>query len=139
MCLNLHPHVVKHTCTDSHISTYSHMATFSLPCNPTAAAAAPKSLQSCSTLCDPMDSSPPGSPVPGILQARTLEWVAVSTLVHKCTQSSPPLLSCQAVGPPPPCSACLSCSIPSLPPSSPTRPCCPATHESGEQRVAKTG
>ena len=37
-----------------------------------------KSLQSCPTLCDPIDSSPPGSPVPGILQARTLEWVAVS-------------------------------------------------------------
>ena len=43
-----------------------------------AAAAAAKSLQSCLTLCDPMDSSPPGSPVPGILQARTLEWVAIS-------------------------------------------------------------
>ena len=40
--------------------------------------AAAKSLQSCPTLCDPMDSSPRGSPVPGILQARTLEWVAVS-------------------------------------------------------------
>ena len=37
-----------------------------------------KSLQSCPTLCDPMDCSPPGSPVPGILQARTLEWVAIS-------------------------------------------------------------
>ena len=43
-----------------------------------AAAAAAKSLQSCLTLCDPIDGSPPGSPVPGILQARTLEWVAVS-------------------------------------------------------------
>ena len=43
-----------------------------------AAAAAAKSLQSCPTLCDPMDGSPPGSPVPGILQARTLEWVAIS-------------------------------------------------------------
>ena len=42
------------------------------------AAAAAKSLQSYSTLCDPIDSSPPGSPVPGILQARTLEWVAIS-------------------------------------------------------------
>ena len=40
-----------------------------------AAAAAAKLLQSCPTLCDPIDSSPPGSPVPGILQARTLEWV----------------------------------------------------------------
>ena len=37
-----------------------------------------KSLQSCPTLCDPIDGSPPGSPVPGILQARTLEWVAIS-------------------------------------------------------------
>ena len=44
----------------------------------TAAAAAAKSLQSCPTLCDPLDGSPPGSPVPGILQARTLEWVAIS-------------------------------------------------------------
>jgi len=42
------------------------------------AAAAAKSLQSCPTLCDPMDCSLPGSPVPGILQARTLEWVAIS-------------------------------------------------------------
>ena len=37
-----------------------------------------KSLQSCPTLCDPIDGSPPGSPVPGILQARTLEWIAIS-------------------------------------------------------------
>ena len=43
-----------------------------------AAAAAAKSLQSCPTLCDSIDGSPPGSPVPGILQARTLEWVAIS-------------------------------------------------------------
>ena len=42
------------------------------------AAAAAKSRQSCPTLCDPIDGSPPGSPVPGILQARTLEWVAIS-------------------------------------------------------------
>ena len=41
-------------------------------------ATAAKSLQSCPTLCDPIDGSPPGSPVPGILQARTLEWVAIS-------------------------------------------------------------
>ena len=40
--------------------------------------AAAKSLQSCSALCNPIDGSPPGSPVPGILQARTLEWVAIS-------------------------------------------------------------
>ena len=43
-----------------------------------AATAAAKSLQSCPTLCDPIDGSPPGSPVPGILQARILEWVAIS-------------------------------------------------------------
>ena len=43
-----------------------------------AAAAAARSLQSCPTPCDPIDGSPPGSPVPGILQARTLEWVAIS-------------------------------------------------------------
>ena len=42
------------------------------------AAAAAKSLQSCLTLCDPIDGSPPGSAVPGTLQARTLEWVAIS-------------------------------------------------------------
>ena len=42
------------------------------------AAAAAKSLQSCPTLCDPIDGSPPGSAFPGILQARTLEWVAIS-------------------------------------------------------------
>ena len=43
-----------------------------------AAAAAAASLQSCPTLCDPIDGSPPGSSVPGILQARTLEWVAIA-------------------------------------------------------------
>ena len=43
-----------------------------------AAAAAAMSLQSCPTLCNPIDGSPPGSPIPGILQARTLEWVAIS-------------------------------------------------------------
>jgi len=43
-----------------------------------AAAAAAKSLQSCPTLCDPIDSSPSGSPIPGILKERTLEWVAIS-------------------------------------------------------------
>ena len=44
----------------------------------TVAVAAAKSLQSCPTLCDPIDGSPPGSPAAGILQARTLEWVAIS-------------------------------------------------------------
>ena len=73
-----------------HLSTYTtqdeHLA-FSppIPSTPTlkvilpcAAAAAAKSLQSCPTLCDPIDGSPPGSPIPGILQARTLEWGAIS-------------------------------------------------------------
>ena len=52
----------------------------SLPSEPPGkpAAAAAKSLQSCPTLCDPIDGSPPGSAIPGILQARTLEWVAIS-------------------------------------------------------------
>ena len=45
---------------------------------PAAAAAAAKSLQSCPTLCDPIDGSPPGSSVPGILHARTLGWIAIS-------------------------------------------------------------
>ena len=49
---------------------------FSLLCG--AAAAAAQSLQSCPTLCDPIDGSPPGSSLPGILQARTLEWVAIA-------------------------------------------------------------
>ena len=52
------------------------MKTFLVVCH--AAAAAAKPLQSCPTLCDPTDSSPPGSRVPGILQARTLEWGAIS-------------------------------------------------------------
>ena len=46
--------------------------------NPAAAAAAAKLLQSCPTLCDPIDGSPPGSAIPGIIQARILEWVAIS-------------------------------------------------------------
>ena len=48
-----------------------------------AAAAAAKSLQSCLTLCDPIGGSPPGSAVPGILQARTLEWVAFPSPMHE--------------------------------------------------------
>ena len=76
----------------------------SLLLNMLSAAAGAKSLQSCPTLCDPKDGSPPGSPVPGILQARTLEWVAISfskacmhaKLRHSCLtlcnpmDSSPP-------------------------------------------------
>ena len=52
-----------------------------------AAAAAAKSLQSCPTLCDHRDGSPPGSPVPGILQARTLEWgaIAFSSIAHQAS------------------------------------------------------
>ena len=62
---------------------YSHNAVHYIP------AAAAMSLQSCPTLCDPIDGSTPGSPVPGILQARTLEWVALrnfseTTLEHLC-------------------------------------------------------
>ena len=45
--------------------------------------AAAKLLQSCPTLCDPIDGSPPGSPVPGILQARTLEWVAIPSPMYE--------------------------------------------------------
>ena len=48
-----------------------------------AAAAAAKSLQSCPTLCDPIGGSPPSSPIPGILQARTMEWVAISSPMHE--------------------------------------------------------
>ena len=48
---------------------------------PIAAAAAAKSLQSCPTLCDPIDGSPPGFAILGILQARTLEWVAISAIL----------------------------------------------------------
>ena len=54
------------------------LLTDTFPIGSLAAAAAAKSLQSCQTLCNPIDASPPGSPVPGILQARTLEWVAIS-------------------------------------------------------------
>ena len=58
--------------------TNKKMKRFSLSLVIAAAAAAAKSLQSCLTLCDPIDGSPPGSPDPGILKARTLEWVAIS-------------------------------------------------------------
>ena len=64
------------------------------------AAAAAKSLQSCLTLCDPIGSSPPGSTVPGILQARTLEWVAISfshcSLIEQITHE--PAGAAQKVG-----------------------------------------
>ena len=72
--------------TSLSLFTFLHWYTGSLPLAPSgkplydlaAAAAAAKLLQSCPTLCDPIDGSPPGSHVPGILQARTLEWVAIS-------------------------------------------------------------
>ena len=58
-----------------------------------AAAAAAKSLQSCPTLCDPIDGSPSGSPIPGILQARTLEWVCIklygASLVAQLVKNPP--------------------------------------------------
>ena len=58
------------------------------------AVAAAKSLQSCPTLCDPKDGSPPGSPVPGILQARTLEWVAILLQCMKVRSESEVTQSC---------------------------------------------
>jgi len=63
---------------NNHRKWFSAGLFFFLFCAETHAAAAAKSLQSCPILCDPMDGSPQGSPVPGILQARTLEWVAIS-------------------------------------------------------------
>ena len=60
------------------VSTFFTSELSGKPINVYAAAAAAKSLQSCPTLCDPIDGSPRGSPIPGILQARTLEWVAIS-------------------------------------------------------------
>ena len=67
-------------------------------------AAAAKSLQSCPTLCDPIDSSPPGSSVPGILQARILEWVAISfsnaCMYAKLLQSCPTLCDPMNSSPP---------------------------------------
>ena len=67
--LNWYIHIYTHTHTHIDLMISLHFL---------AAAAAAKSLQSCPTLCDPIDSSPPGSPVPGILQARTLVWLAIS-------------------------------------------------------------
>ena len=61
-----------------HVASSVHKICFTANGEAQPAATAAKSLQSCPTLCDPIDGSPPGSPVPGILQARTLEWVAIS-------------------------------------------------------------
>ena len=74
-----------------------------------AAAAAAKSLQSCPTLCNPIDGSPTGSPVPGILQARTLEWVAISfsnVWKWKVKIESEVAQSCPTLGNP------MDCSLP---------------------------
>ena len=60
------------------MATNSGILSWEIPRTEESVAAAAKSLQSCPTLCDPIDGSPPGSLVPGILQARTLEWVAIS-------------------------------------------------------------
>ena len=68
---------------------------------------AAKSLQSCPTLCDPIDGSPPGSPIPGILQARTLEWVAISfSNAGKVKSKSEVAQSCPTLSDP------LDCSLP---------------------------
>ena len=69
------------------------------------AVAAAKSLQSCLTLCDPIDGSPPGSPIPGILQARTLEWVAISfSNAWKWKVKGEVAQSCPTLGDPMDCS-----------------------------------
>jgi len=76
---------VRYTYTNTHTHTHTHNGILFIyrkegnsASSDNIAAAAAKSLQSCQTLCDPIDGSPPGSPDPGILQARTLEWVAIS-------------------------------------------------------------
>ena len=72
---NVHTHIIT-TSINIRIFLLPQKSSFDLLSHYSAAAA--KSLPSCPTLCDPIDGSPPGSPVPGILQARTLEWVAIS-------------------------------------------------------------
>ena len=69
-----------------------------------AAAAAAKSLQSCLTLCDPLDCSPPGSSVPEILQARTLEWVPFPSPMHESEKESEVAQSCLTLSNPMDCS-----------------------------------
>ena len=80
---SLAPHELQHArppCLSPTPGVYSNSCLSSRWCHPaiSSSAAAAKSLQSCLTLCDPTDGSPPGSAIPGILQARTLEWVAIS-------------------------------------------------------------
>ena len=65
-----------------------------------------KSLQSCLTLCDPINSSPPGSPIPGILQARTLQWVAISFQCMKVKSENEVAQSCPTPNDP------MDCSLP---------------------------
>ena len=67
-----------HTHTDGVLSFHPGNTAINNDCSLIIFHAAAKSLQLCPTLCDPIDSSPPGFPVPGILQARTLEWVAIA-------------------------------------------------------------
>ena len=79
------------------------------PAAAAAAVAAAKSLQSCPTLCDPIDGSPPGPAVPGILQARTLEWVAISSskkVLHESESESEVAESCPTLSDP------MDCSLP---------------------------
>ena len=88
LCNNQHPPLstlewMEHWCSlwsDRHFMNWnlSRARAASLAPKPRALSAAAKSLQSCPTLCDPIDGSPPGAPVPGTLQARTREWVAIS-------------------------------------------------------------
>ena len=77
------------------------------PCTNAATAAAAKSLQSCPILCNPIDGSPPGSPIPGILQARTPEWVAISfSNAWKWKSESQVAQSCPTLSDP------MDCSLP---------------------------
>ena len=76
--LPVHHQILEFTQTHVHWVSDAIQPSHPLSIHAAAAAAAAKSLQSCPTLCDPIDGSPPGSPIPGILQARMLEWVAIS-------------------------------------------------------------
>ena len=78
ICKQIVAHYPSKTIYSYETVIYNKKYVFGLGFVPAAAAAAAKSLQSFPNLCDPIDGSPPGSPVPGILQARTLEWVAIS-------------------------------------------------------------
>ena len=79
MCYRNNPHLPSIPSRNEHhgVSRQWHQPSCQ-DCAMNEAAAAAESLQSCPTLCDSIDGSPPGSPIPGILQARTLEWVAIS-------------------------------------------------------------